>query len=260
MNSTYERDSMRDALTARFALFAAAALLAAGCGSNKASSTYYACTDCHDVTKLQGAHSVHVNGATYSAGFACTECHEDRLGSHATLPLSVSFGSLANRTDRTLDDSLSKDRSGASNAAHFDTSAKTCSSVYCHGATVDGAAGSTTAAWDSGTALADCSSCHSSPPSLNGFHPDASYGTCDACHAGTTTRDSTGTYSIVRAGGLHVNGVSNYDDGAILHQTEWTPDGHSTDIKYKTCLPCHSFKTMCDTCVACHGEKKGCTD
>lgn len=241
--------------------FTAAAALAftvtvGGCGgSSHAShdSSGTDCVGCHDGTTApsptSGAHAAHVSGGAYSAGASCAECHQDRLASHATNTTpTVAFGDLADQTDRILDPGLASPRTGSA-AASYDATTGTCSNVYCHGATLDGSTGTVvTPAWTSTAGVSGCDACHAAAPSLNGFHP-ASTSTCSKCHAGTVD----GTNAILAAGGLHVNGVADYDEGDRLHVTGWKPTGHPS-FDFNDCQPCHAFKVQCDACRACHGS------
>lgn len=212
-------------------------------GNSNGGTSTAECATCHDAGALSGAHAAHVSGGTSSAGMACTECHQDRTTSHASVALTVKFGTLANTTDLILTPDATADRSGTATAATFDATAKTCSNVYCHGATLDGATGAaTTPAWTSGTALT-CTSCHADPPSLDGFHPTSTSATaCAACHP--TTVDSTG--AVLASGGKHVDGTVEYEGS--LHPSLWTPVGHNASIDFSTCTVCHADGRSCSSC------------
>jgi predicted CxxxxCH...CXXCH cytochrome family protein len=136
-----------------------------------------------------GAHTVHLQGGPLSGGFACSECHVvpatvTAPGHLDTLPAELTFGDLA-----TAD--------GATPA--WDAATATCSSTYCHGATLGGG-GNKAPVWTilDGT-QAGCGQCHGFPPPAP--HPQVFQ--CDGCHPNTVRPDGT----IDVEGGRHVNGV-----------------------------------------------------
>lgn len=116
-----------------------------------------------------GAHQSHVLGARLQRPVSCSECHlvpqdvNDPGHIDTALPAEVLFGSLS---------------STASAKPAWDRQTRTCTNVYCHGATLDGGT-NTTPRWDvvDGT-QASCGSCHSLPPPAP--HPNST--ACEACH------------------------------------------------------------------------------
>lgn len=117
-----------------------------------------------------GAHQSHVLGAGLERPVSCSECHlvpqnVDDVGHiDSALPAEVFFGSLSTTSSAT---------------PVWDRATRTCSNVYCHGATLAGGT-NTTPRWDivDGT-QASCGSCHSLPPPAP--HPSST--ACEACHA-----------------------------------------------------------------------------
>jgi predicted CxxxxCH...CXXCH cytochrome family protein len=144
-----------------------------------------------------GAHQAHLKSGPFSQAIACSECHvvparvEDpghMDGAHAI----VTFGPLA---------------STGSLKPSWDSGAASCSSVYCHGATLPGGSlPNHQPKWTQvdGTQAA-CGTCHGIPPPASSGHPAVSGGTtaCAGCHPGTVKADGT----IDLAAGKHVNGV-----------------------------------------------------
>src|SRR6266545_4365589 len=206
-------------------LFAAAGLAATGCGdaarippipSTSGSVALDACTRCHGdsangnaapprsvrgesaTTAIGvGAHQSHLNDSAIRQALACADCHAvparvdapgHIVGDHAVL----TFGELAQKRNAN---------------PVFDRSTATCSSVYCHGATLGDGGTNHTPQWTKvdGTQAA-CGTCHDLPPK-NGRHPilDAAPGdttVCSKCHVDTVKPDGT----IDVAGGKHIDG------------------------------------------------------
>ncbi|MBK9033288.1 MAG: CxxxxCH/CxxCH domain-containing protein [Myxococcales bacterium] len=140
-----------------------------------------------------GAHQAHLGAATWHGPIACEECHRVpatplAIGHLDTpLPAELTFGPLA-----TAD--------GAAPA--FD--GVTCTSAYCHGATLAPGGSDTTPTWTIVDGSQDaCGTCHGLPP--GGPHPTVT-GTppasCAPCHG-----------AVIAAGGgfanpaLHIDGV-----------------------------------------------------
>ncbi|ABS26029.1 CxxxxCH/CxxCH domain-containing protein [Anaeromyxobacter sp. Fw109-5] len=121
-------------------------------------------------TRAVGAHLAHVSPAagTLAGPAQCGECHAVPTSmSHAMGSVVMQFGGRA-----TLQ--------GA--APVFDPVAVSCSSTYCHGATL-GAGGSNHApAWTGGAAEAACGTCHGAPPPA----PHTQSTSCGGCHEGYT--------------------------------------------------------------------------
>jgi predicted CxxxxCH...CXXCH cytochrome family protein len=111
-----------------------------------------------------GAHTAHVD-----AGVACESCHDipARVGEDHPIGRTravVTFGGLAFANGAT---------------PQYDPATYTCSSVYCHGTTLDAGGHSTTPSW--GQDLAHCGSCHSYPPPSH-IDYDGFGLACSSCH------------------------------------------------------------------------------
>jgi predicted CxxxxCH...CXXCH cytochrome family protein len=184
----------------------------AGSPSEGAAASGDACTRCHgdparnaapprsvrgatDTSDVGvGAHQAHLTDGAIRQAVACGECHVvptsvDSPGHMDGARAPVRFGSLA--------------ASGGAMPS-WDTAQLTCSSTYCHGATL-GAGGTLQApVWTKvdGTQAA-CGTCHGVPPTSPG-HPAVPGGVaaCSACHPQTVKPDGT----IDVAGGKHIDG------------------------------------------------------
>jgi predicted CxxxxCH...CXXCH cytochrome family protein len=145
-----------------------------------------------------GAHQAHVRDGALRRAVDCGECHvlPDRLV-HSDGAVDLAWGPLA-----TSD--------GASPA--WTRASATCSSTYCHGATLAAGGGVTAPVWTTvdGTQTA-CGTCHGSPPPS----PHPANPLCNACHPLTVAVDGT----IDVAGGRHIDGT--------------------VDVEGLTCSSCH---------------------
>jgi predicted CxxxxCH...CXXCH cytochrome family protein len=147
---------------------------------------------CNPATSPLGAHLSHARDNRAHVAFACTECHPAVCT--ASPGGSVVFGALA-----------SKD--GAAPA--WNATARTCSGVYCHGATL--AAPTGPVAWTyvdvsvPKPPAVECAMCHGYPPPPS--HPQVS--NCRGCHPQTVLADG----SIDLAGGHHIDGVLDVSGG-----------------------------------------------
>jgi len=132
-----------------------------------------------------GAHEAHLAGGGVGPAVACAECHAVPADlAHVNGTPAVTFGAAAQR-------------GGASPV--WNTGPLTCSSTYCHGATLAAGGGTNTApTWTGGAAQAACTSCHGVSPST-GEHTRHNFLVCSSCHG--TGYSSTGV--VV---GTHVNG------------------------------------------------------
>jgi predicted CxxxxCH...CXXCH cytochrome family protein len=138
-----------------------------------------------------GSHRDHLEGADafFWNGGACAECHPAPIGSTHDYAVEVAFnGPLGTRGTTPSWD-------GAS-----------CSSVYCHGATLPGAR-NPNPTWGGAVACGDCHFAGAPPAPHTDTDttgaPITSISQCYQCHA--TTVAPTG--AILKAGGKHVNGV-----------------------------------------------------
>jgi predicted CxxxxCH...CXXCH cytochrome family protein len=119
-----------------------------------------------------GAHQKHLgNGSVLSNGFPCWICHAlngglDHLDGLA--PITFQLHPLASSGGAT---------------PSFTKATQTCSSVYCHGSTLQGGA-ATEPQWT--VALTACSSCHGIPPPTGQHGVHTAKVACAECHAGYT--------------------------------------------------------------------------
>jgi len=202
-----------------------------------------------------GAHSSHVQAGPVAGAFDCGECHVkpaavDAPG-HRDDTVQVVFGTLAGT-------------GAASPAWNGGASPPTCSSVYCHGATLGGGAGTIlTPAWTTvDGSQASCGKCHQLPPP---GHPALAAGsdnkTCAACHD-QTVRASDGTIDV--PGGKHVNGQPDVLAEA-QHPAGWiiraSADFHAKVVNSRgpaSCQTCHAFqppaRVTTIVCSTCHND------
>lgn len=204
-----------------------------------------------------GAHTAHV-GATHalSGPIACSRCHP--------VPADALSPGHANGTTADVSFSgISVPASGSTPA--WNRAQATCSSTYCHGATLSGGT-RTTPVW---TALdgsqRSCSSCHGAPPPA----PHTQSTGCGSCHAGYTS-------TTVNAA-THVNGV--LDVTGSNHPAGWSDKAqhgyaanttglagckscHGADLAGGTsgvsCSTCHAasgFAAWATQCTFCHGNR-----
>ncbi len=143
---------------------------------------------------MVGAHAAHLNGKQFSAGgITCETCHK--------LPATVDApGHFQGENTVFFPSGLA---TYFASKANYDQKSQTCSQVYCHGATQDGAA-KPAVTWTGVDSVA-CGDCHGLPPSILAGHPFVGgNGTksCAACH--TKTMNADGTLNV--KGGYHVNG------------------------------------------------------
>jgi predicted CxxxxCH...CXXCH cytochrome family protein len=199
-----------------------------------------------------GAHTAHValqSDPPTDKEFACSQCHPtyaDALSAgHINQKVAVEFGGLA-KTD-------------GSDPQWDGTS---CSTVYCHGASLSGGS-ETVPAWTDETGVASaCGACHGTPPDA----PHPQMDDCSLCHAATVGEDG----ALIPGGTKHING--SIEAGESPHPDEYEDPGkhgadfdaggvaacsacHGTDLKGgpsgKSCDECHpGFQ---ESCTFCHG-------
>lgn len=122
-----------------------------------------------------GAHQKHLIANDISGGVPCYECHPipTDLLTHPNWsgqPTAVVFGPRATLNQPTP----------APAAPAWDRASATCSNVYCHGATLSGAATRSAPVWTMlDGSQRRCSSCHGFPPA-DDTHKQA--GACEGCH------------------------------------------------------------------------------
>ncbi len=187
-----------------------------------------------------GAHAAHLAGGPMAPPFGCDVCHvvpaDAFSAGHIDQPTAtLTFGGLALP-------------SGAATPS-WNRSTATCSSTYCHGATLGGGA-NTAPVWTGGSAQAVCGSCHGLPPPAP--HPSGCVDptSCGNCHGGTVAPD--GSLIPPASGGKHLNGV--VDAGSLAagcascHGSppqDGGSSGHAfhTQIRQVACSTCHNGYT-----------------
>jgi predicted CxxxxCH...CXXCH cytochrome family protein len=187
--------------------FLGAALVSA-CGDSRpvAEAEQSTCVSCHGGLDNQtGAPPVGVNGestgpaigahtAHVDAGVACESCHvvPDRFGSpdHPSGGrAAITFGGLASA-------------GGASPT--YDPATYTCSSVYCHGTTLDAGGSAHTPSW--GQVLGACGTCHAYPPPSHASIPEATRFLCSGCHGQSVESDN---FTLKKP--AHLNGALDFN-------------------------------------------------
>lgn len=116
-----------------------------------------------------GAHQAHLQDGALRAALSCGECHTvpQSTESHPTGTLDLTWGPLA---------------SAGGAKPSFDGT--TCSSTYCHGATLGMGGTNHAPRWTGGPAEAACGTCHGAPPPPETGHPQST--ACGGCHRGYT--------------------------------------------------------------------------
>ena len=207
-----------------------------------------------------GAHTAHVTASDAAPAFDCDQCHAkptDALSEgHIDGPTAtVTFGGLAVKWTTPA----------------WDRGSATCSSTYCHGATLPGGTNKAPA-WTGGAEQAACGTCHGVPPPPP--HPAVTTGAagCSTCHPATV--DTAGALIPPAAGGKHLDGLLEVTS---FHGATWTDPAssgfhafsanaglgacqacHGADLSGGSagvsCAQCHGsdWKT---SCVTCHGGK-----
>jgi predicted CxxxxCH...CXXCH cytochrome family protein len=214
-----------------------------------------------------GAHTSHVEASVISPGFDCSVCHvkpADALaGGHLDPgPAEVRFAGTATAGQPTP-------------APAWDRTAATCTSTYCHGATMAGGTKPVPVWTRVGAGEAACGACHGLPPPAP--HASAAGLTaCASCHEATI--DATGTIIAPSAGGKHLDGTVQATGGHPAGWMDRTNAGFhavSANQDLAGCASCHgpnldgvggSATTSCATChgatwrtncVMCHGGVDG---
>jgi predicted CxxxxCH...CXXCH cytochrome family protein len=219
-----------------------------------------------------GAHTAHVTEGAFGPAFGCEVCHVkpsaigapnhiDVVAAGDVPRATVTFGGLAVNGSGTP--AWSRDNA-------------TCSSTYCHGATLaDGASPSLKNPSWAGANQVYCGSCHGVPPlpphvavdTTNGF------GVCNPCHSFTV--DGAGKIIPASQGGKHLNGLleASGHDAAWMEPSSPTFHAFAANRGIANCTPCHgadlsggSVHRACSdchtaggrandfaTCTACHG-------
>lgn len=147
-------------------------------------------------SKAVGAHQEHLRSSVWHRDVACTDCHAKPTSTgHSDGKTDFAFGSVATSHGAT---------------PSYDGTTASCSSAYCHGATllpaVAGGVTKRVPVWTTvdGTYGACGASCHTNPP--GGTHPSST--ACPSCHgAVVASYDPTTKATIWKDRTLHVNGV-----------------------------------------------------
>ncbi len=172
-----------------------------------------------------GAHQAHLNDGPLRGALACTECHAvpTSTATHPTGTLDLTWGPLA-----------------TADGAHPVYAGGTCSSTYCHGATLGAGGTNQTPSWTGGSGEVACGTCHGIPPTSSS-HPAVTggLGACSVCHPATV--DTTGAIIPTNAGGKHLDGIVE----AIGHSASWMDTAsagfhaYSADSNIAACQACH---------------------
>jgi predicted CxxxxCH...CXXCH cytochrome family protein len=167
-----------------------------------------ACAACHGSAPASGKHKSHVDGGLLAKQFDCSTCHPDHQKDQD--PLAHAFaadGSLRvgpAQVSLTGQAAFTPTTGARSGPPTWDASARTCSNVYCHGATFsDSAAVTNSPGWYSAPRPASqtCTFCHGTPPNGAG-------GTrCSNCHHSVVNAQA----SLIRTD-LHLDGIVEYAD------------------------------------------------
>jgi predicted CxxxxCH...CXXCH cytochrome family protein len=193
-----------------------------------------------------GAHTAHVTPSEISPGFGCAVCHV--TPADAVAPGHVDDETVA----QVVFAGIAVGRDVA--APTWDRESATCSSTYCHGATMTGSA----PAWTAGEGAAACGTCHGVPPPAP--HPSvdtsAGLGRCSTCHP--LTIDTTGTVIPPSEGGSHLNGTLE----AMGHDQQWMDTtstefhAYAVDRNLSGCTGCHGAQldggATGISCASCH--------
>ena len=194
-----------------------------------------------------GAHTVHLAGGPLASPLGCDACH--------VVPASIVDPTHIDTGFATVTFGTVARAYGAAPA--FSRSTGTCSSTYCHGATIrqqeliPGAnpRGTNVApVWTAGPSQATCGTCHGLPPDTgkhfqHGVTGQYGFVPCSWCHYGYQDSPSPYTDRSVPVPALHVNGVK---DVVISPDAADGPANAYTRIGGWDAPSCHSV-------VACHG-------
>ncbi len=193
-----------------------------------------ACGDCHSSTNPgTGMHPTHTGGGAGQYDYDCTACHDNYSATH----INGTLGEI----------NFSPGYRGSDGSASFNSTEKTCASLYCHGDFPGGK--NATPDWDIDT-TGDCGTCHDNAP-LNtayGSHKrhtgsgDWNY-SCSVCHNGYATGNEGSAAYVSTA--THADGTKNiaFDNAIADRGINNTASFASAD---KTCSD-----------VYCHGDFTG---
>ncbi len=185
-----------------------------------------------------GAHLAHLHGGALRGAIACRECHAVPTSPlHANGVVEVVFSGA----DFAL-------RHGAT--PRFDPATASCSTTYCHGATLAAGGTNRSPTWTGGAAQAACGTCHGAPPPSHA----ATSTTCASCHPRTVKPDG----SIDVAGGFHINGSVEASGGHPPGWADVAQHGFAANAQgLGGCKACHGPAldggTAGVSCASCHG-------
>ena len=135
----------------------------------------------------------------------------------------------------------------------WDRTTATCSSTYCHGATLAGGT-NTAPLWTGGPSQATCGSCHGVPPPAP--HPASDLTGCVACHP--ETMDAGGALIPPSLGGKHVDGIveaAGAHDAAWMDQASAGFHAYPANANLQSCTACHGATLAGGSgpaCSSCH--------
>ncbi|BDV44292.1 cytochrome c [Geotalea uraniireducens] len=189
-------------------------------------------------TALANSHAKHV-----AAAADCDYCH---AGTTVT-GTAIKSGSALHTNgaiDITFDTASVKVGTGAT----WTATTKTCTNVYCHGATLAGGGTTKSPVW--GTTLSGCGTCHGDPPATT-------------THAGVTTTQCINCHSHVNATGtgftnpaLHIDGIVEGGDCVSCHSTQQGTGTRQVVGTDTTLASHHIVATTIDqkSCAVCHEQ------
>ena len=200
-----------------------------------------------------GAHGAHVTGSAIAPAFDCALCHVkpadalsaghiDEVAAGAVPMATVVFSGLAS--------------GGVSPPPSWDRGSATCSSTYCHGATLSGGTNKMPIWTLVGQGQAACGTCHGVPPPPP--HPVVTGGlaACNPCHADTI--DPAGNVIPPTSGGKHLSGMVEATGHGVDWMDQTSPGFHaySANRGIANCTGCHgadlSGGTVGVACSQCH--------
>jgi predicted CxxxxCH...CXXCH cytochrome family protein len=211
---------MASRFTRRLEVLVALALLgsAIACGDARPvlsqQQSAQTCLRCHGQPPETNAHLAHTTLASSGvphASLACLNCHRDVQAIDGPDHILRNDGKPVGGAEVRFDDPESlgnRTQAGATRnaAAAYDPATRTCSNVYCHGATLSGAAPQfvATVAWTAPAGSVSCGTCHGIPPAN---HPAGiTLADCTTCHGAAI--DAAGKPNPT----THVNGTVDLSD------------------------------------------------
>jgi predicted CxxxxCH...CXXCH cytochrome family protein len=162
-------------------------------------NTVAACTVCHASTTIAtGSHATHLTGTRFKA-MSCNACHAGAVAGSNGGPRHLDGLNFVNISASLPGvNYASKKLDVAVHAAGSYTT--TCSTIYCHGSSLQaGLTPKTVPTW--GGAAQTCNSCHGAPPN-NTDHTSATATNCSMCHSHVNSNGS-GFVDATK----HVNGI-----------------------------------------------------